>query len=316
MENCQHLEAFREVYQYSQVGIAVIGSLLNIVCLPVLFHRKLDINVFNRIRMLLTFFDLGYLATHAFSTIISWTVSDEAWFQIWEKVTGVIFHIVFVCAIGSWFATVALAVERCYGIKFPLKCRNYNSNVSTRRRAFAIYFIPVVFLIVFNILAKNVFFKPTEPYQPSHLYDTVELVEIILMVVTLTSTNFYVICLFRNQSAIVYQMILISFSSIAAMVSTLTFRLTEKYGQETDLFCESEVLRMVSDLLILSNSSFNIFIYSFIGVQFRTALKETYFCSTSNRKNVATSENVTAETALSHEEDPNENKVGDQDGKC
>merc|ERR1712096_28290 len=159
-------------------------------------------------------------------------------------------------------------------------------------------------------------YNTSSDYNTSSYYDTVELVEIILMVLTLTSTNFYVICLFRNQSAIVYQMILISFSSIAGLVSLLTFRVTEKYEQETELSCKTEVLGMVSDLLIVSNSSINIFIYSFIGVKFRTALKETYFCSPSNRGNVATSENVTAETALSNEEDQNENKVGDQDGKC
>jgi len=171
MDNCQHLEAFREVFDYSEVCIAIVGSLLNIICLPVLFHRKLDINVFNRIRILLTFFDLGYLGTYAFNKIIKWKVSDEAWEHTWDEVTGGILHVIFVCSIGSGFTTVALAVERCYGIKFPLKCRNNNSNVSTRRRVFAAYFVPVVILIVFNILAKFVFFKPTEPYQPSD-YDT------------------------------------------------------------------------------------------------------------------------------------------------
>ena len=87
---------------------------------------------------------------------------------------------------GSAYTTVALAVERSYAIFSPFNCHINNVDVSSRRKSFLWYLVPVVLLSLLHNLPTltssltSAFHAYTSGYQP------------FVIVVTILRISFYI----------------------------------------------------------------------------------------------------------------------------
>ena len=300
-----------------QMVICLLGIIGNIVSIFLLSRPELR-SFFNQLLGILASFDLVYLITIFIESIRMLGYQTNVHVLLFPYF---LYPVSFIAMSCSTFSTISVALERYIAVYYPLHYNRILMDATSHRGRLLTYFVPIICLgIIINIpkfLESQVIFKENGSPQigvtdlrTNHLYITYyhNFFRILFIgVIPFLSIVFLNISIYlslkrrrkgkrRNLEHLSLVLIMIVSTFVICHFPSLILNMHEMFVIDKIKLCKQTTLGgfpvwiifsgFVSDILLVINSSANLFIYFIIGPEFRKQFHRYILCKKNGEESV------------------------------